>query len=218
MESLGQYDCVAIITGHSDYDYRKIADEAQLVAIPGSRSLLKKWRSRFPARLPGFSRAIPGAFWKSAVVPAYSSTVLPPIVNSILEPISRAPSFSRFISCRAALKSRILGRRVTLLHLNRFFRTFGAASNEKLRTNLCQSTTWMLFGKSQKVDYFKSCQIIDSSRLLFLSAPKVRKNQIKCEFTASRPPYAIENIRALVYALTENDKWSTHSAAPCLRP
>jgi UDP-N-acetyl-D-glucosamine dehydrogenase len=31
MESLGQYDCVAIITDHSDYDYRKIVDEAQLV-------------------------------------------------------------------------------------------------------------------------------------------------------------------------------------------
>ena len=29
-----------------------------------------------------------------------------------------------------------------------FFRTFGAASNKKLRPNLCQSTTWMLFGKS----------------------------------------------------------------------
>jgi UDP-N-acetyl-D-glucosamine dehydrogenase len=31
MENLGQYDCVAIITDHSDYDYRKIVDEAQLV-------------------------------------------------------------------------------------------------------------------------------------------------------------------------------------------
>jgi UDP-N-acetyl-D-glucosamine dehydrogenase len=31
MESLGQYDCVAIITDHSDYDYRQIVDEAQLV-------------------------------------------------------------------------------------------------------------------------------------------------------------------------------------------
>jgi UDP-N-acetyl-D-glucosamine dehydrogenase len=31
LEGLGQYDCVAIITDHSDYDYRKIVDEAQLV-------------------------------------------------------------------------------------------------------------------------------------------------------------------------------------------
>jgi hypothetical protein len=37
------------------------------------------------------------------------------------------------------------------LHLNRFFRTLGAPSNKKLRTNLSQSTTWMLFGKSAKV-------------------------------------------------------------------
>jgi site-specific DNA recombinase len=29
--------------------------------------------------------------------------------------------------------------------------------------------------------------------------------QIKCEFTGSRPPYAIESIRALVYSFTEND-------------
>jgi hypothetical protein len=36
-------------------------------------------------------------------------------------------------------------------------------------------------------------------------APKVRKIQIKCEFAGSRPPYTIENIRALVYSLTEND-------------
>jgi UDP-N-acetyl-D-glucosamine dehydrogenase len=31
MENLGQYDCVAIITDHSDYDYRKIVEQAQLV-------------------------------------------------------------------------------------------------------------------------------------------------------------------------------------------
>lgn len=31
MEALGQYDCVAIITNHSDYDYRNIVDEAQLI-------------------------------------------------------------------------------------------------------------------------------------------------------------------------------------------
>jgi UDP-N-acetyl-D-glucosamine dehydrogenase len=29
--NFGQYDCVAIITDHSDYDYAKIVDEAQLV-------------------------------------------------------------------------------------------------------------------------------------------------------------------------------------------
>jgi UDP-N-acetyl-D-glucosamine dehydrogenase len=31
LDQLGQYDCVAIITDHSDYDYRKIVDESQLV-------------------------------------------------------------------------------------------------------------------------------------------------------------------------------------------
>jgi UDP-N-acetyl-D-glucosamine dehydrogenase len=31
LENLGRYDCVVIITDHSDYEYRKIVDEAQLV-------------------------------------------------------------------------------------------------------------------------------------------------------------------------------------------
>jgi UDP-N-acetyl-D-glucosamine dehydrogenase len=31
LESLGQYDCVVIVTDHSGYDYRRIVDEAQLV-------------------------------------------------------------------------------------------------------------------------------------------------------------------------------------------
>jgi len=31
LEALGQYDCVVIITDHSDYDYQRIVDEAQLV-------------------------------------------------------------------------------------------------------------------------------------------------------------------------------------------
>src|SRR6202048_3843930 len=31
LEDLGQYDCVVIVTDHSDYDYRKIVDEAQLI-------------------------------------------------------------------------------------------------------------------------------------------------------------------------------------------
>ncbi len=31
LEKLGQYDCVVIVTDHSDYDYRKIVGEAQLV-------------------------------------------------------------------------------------------------------------------------------------------------------------------------------------------
>jgi hypothetical protein len=39
------------------------------------------------------------------------------------------------------------------LHLKRFFRTFGAASNKKLRTNLYPSTTWILFRKSRNVDF-----------------------------------------------------------------
>jgi hypothetical protein len=41
---------------------------------------------------------------------------------------------------------------ISEVHIKRIFRTFGAASNKKLRTNLFQSTTWMLFGKSRKVD------------------------------------------------------------------
>jgi UDP-N-acetyl-D-glucosamine dehydrogenase len=31
LEDLGQYDCVVIVTDHSDYDYQRIVDEAQLV-------------------------------------------------------------------------------------------------------------------------------------------------------------------------------------------
>jgi UDP-N-acetyl-D-glucosamine dehydrogenase len=31
LENLDQYDCVLIVTDHSDYDYSKIVDEAQLV-------------------------------------------------------------------------------------------------------------------------------------------------------------------------------------------
>jgi UDP-N-acetyl-D-glucosamine dehydrogenase len=31
LENLGQYDCVMILTDHSDYDYKKIVDESQLV-------------------------------------------------------------------------------------------------------------------------------------------------------------------------------------------
>jgi UDP-N-acetyl-D-glucosamine dehydrogenase len=31
LENLGQYDCVLIVTDHSDYNYKKIVEEAQLV-------------------------------------------------------------------------------------------------------------------------------------------------------------------------------------------
>jgi UDP-N-acetyl-D-glucosamine dehydrogenase len=31
LEKLGEYDCVVIVTDHSDYDYRRIVGEAQLV-------------------------------------------------------------------------------------------------------------------------------------------------------------------------------------------
>ena len=31
LKDLGQYDCVLIVTDHSDYDYKKIVEEAQLV-------------------------------------------------------------------------------------------------------------------------------------------------------------------------------------------
>ena len=31
LENIGQYDCVLIVTNHSDYDYRKIVNEAKLV-------------------------------------------------------------------------------------------------------------------------------------------------------------------------------------------
>ena len=31
LENLGQYDCMVIVTDHSDYDYKKIVGEAQLV-------------------------------------------------------------------------------------------------------------------------------------------------------------------------------------------
>ena len=31
LDNLGQYDCVLIVTNHSDYDYHKIVNEAKLV-------------------------------------------------------------------------------------------------------------------------------------------------------------------------------------------
>jgi UDP-N-acetyl-D-glucosamine dehydrogenase len=31
LEKLGEYDCIVIVTDHSDYDYRRIVGEAQLV-------------------------------------------------------------------------------------------------------------------------------------------------------------------------------------------
>jgi UDP-N-acetyl-D-glucosamine dehydrogenase len=31
LENLGKYDCVLIVTDHSDYDYKKIVEEAQLI-------------------------------------------------------------------------------------------------------------------------------------------------------------------------------------------
>jgi UDP-N-acetyl-D-glucosamine dehydrogenase len=31
LNNLGKYDCVLIVTDHSDYDYKKIVEEAQLV-------------------------------------------------------------------------------------------------------------------------------------------------------------------------------------------
>ncbi len=31
LKELGRYDCIVIVTDHSDYDYRKIVGEAQLV-------------------------------------------------------------------------------------------------------------------------------------------------------------------------------------------
>jgi UDP-N-acetyl-D-glucosamine dehydrogenase len=31
LENLGQYDCVLIVTDHTDYDYKKIVEEAKLV-------------------------------------------------------------------------------------------------------------------------------------------------------------------------------------------
>jgi UDP-N-acetyl-D-glucosamine dehydrogenase len=31
LKDLGQYDCVLIVTDHSDYDYRNIVHEAKLV-------------------------------------------------------------------------------------------------------------------------------------------------------------------------------------------
>jgi UDP-N-acetyl-D-glucosamine dehydrogenase len=31
LEKLGEYDCVVIVTDHSDYDYRRVVGESQLV-------------------------------------------------------------------------------------------------------------------------------------------------------------------------------------------
>jgi UDP-N-acetyl-D-glucosamine dehydrogenase len=31
LEQLGQYDCIVIVTDHSDYDYKTIVRESQLV-------------------------------------------------------------------------------------------------------------------------------------------------------------------------------------------
>jgi len=43
LENLGQYDCVLIVTDHSDYDYKKIVSESQLVV--DSRNATKGIRS-----------------------------------------------------------------------------------------------------------------------------------------------------------------------------
>jgi len=31
LKDLGQYDCILIVTDHSDYDYARIVNEAQLI-------------------------------------------------------------------------------------------------------------------------------------------------------------------------------------------
>ena len=31
LDNLGQYDCVLIVTDHSDYDYKKIVNDSKLV-------------------------------------------------------------------------------------------------------------------------------------------------------------------------------------------
>ncbi len=31
LKDLGQYDCIVIVTDHSDYDYRNIVEQAKLV-------------------------------------------------------------------------------------------------------------------------------------------------------------------------------------------
>jgi len=43
LDNLGQYDCVVIVTDHSDYDYAKIVEESQLVV--DSRNATKGIRS-----------------------------------------------------------------------------------------------------------------------------------------------------------------------------
>jgi putative ABC transport system permease protein len=49
-----------------------------------------------------------------------------------------------------------------------------AASNKKLRADLSQSTTWMLFGKSVKVRLLKACRLLIAGDFRFLFAPEVR--------------------------------------------
>jgi hypothetical protein len=80
-------------------------------------------------------------------------------------------------SCRAALKPENVGNGVGLLHLNRFFRTFGANKKQKSPAfnNLhdWSNHTFTLFPKT--------IQVVDWDRLvrsfLFEAAPKVRKNR-----------------------------------------
>jgi hypothetical protein len=56
------------------------------------------------------------------------------------------------------------------LHSNRIFRTFGAASNIKLRTNPSQSTTWTPFREKRKSVIPQVVQIIEIRRLLLFNS------------------------------------------------
>jgi hypothetical protein len=74
-----------------------------------------------------------------------------------------------------------LRRAVVELYLTWFFRTFGAASNKSSElTYAIQQLGWSS-GKAERL-IAEILQIIDSKRLLLLSAPKVRKIRFKYTF------------------------------------
>jgi hypothetical protein len=98
-------------------------------------------------------------------------------------------------SCRAVLKSKNVEYAVGLLHSIRFFRTFGAASNKKLRTNLRQSATWMLFGKKRECVVAQVTQAIDSRRLLLFTCTESAEEPIGVQCDTS-PWFANSRLRA----------------------
>jgi hypothetical protein len=104
--------------------------------------------------------------------------------------------------CRAALKTENVGNGLGLLHLNRFFRTFGANKKQKSPAfNNLHDWSNHTFTLSPK-----TIQVVDWDRLvrsfLFEAAPKVRKNRIKCTDNVVKSRKTVDKYRARIRDLS----------------